>query len=325
MIIKSFEIHKINKLKYSIFLLYGANEGLKEESISNFFTKEYKGNILKYDEQEVIKNEIDFIISLTNESLFDDKKLIIISRVTEKITSLITQLVEKKIKDIIIVLNCGILEKKSKLRNLFEKSNYLICIPFYEDNYKSLKIYIEKFIKDKKINISQEMINILIERSKGDRANLKNELIKIENLFQTKKNISNHDIQKITNLVGNYSIFELSDCYLIKNKKKIINILNENNFNNEDCILIIRTILNKTKKILKIKNELNKNNNINQVINSHKPPIFWKDQEIVKKQVESWSTKDVKNIIYKILDLEIQIKKNYNTSVNLLSDFVSNY
>ena len=133
------------------------------------------------------------------------------------------------------------------------------------------------------------------------------------------------DVQKLTNLAENYSVFELSDNYLAKNSKKISHILNENNYNSDDCILILRTILNKSKRLLKLKNELNKNKNIDLVLSSFRPPIFWKEKEIVKKQIQSRSNEEVKKIIYKINDLELIIKKNSTNSLNFVSDFILNY
>ena len=112
------------------------------------------------------------------------------------------------------------------------------------------------------------------------------------------------------------------DNCLAKNSKKTINILNENNFNNEDCILITRVFLNKAKKILILAKEFEKNNNIDLTISSAKPPIFWKDKEITKQQIYMWKTKKIKNLIYKINEIEFHLKKNLGNSVNLITDFL---
>ena len=184
---------------------------------------------------------------------------------------------------------------------------------------------INNFLKENKFSLSQEIKNILIERSTGDRMNLKNELLKLKNLSISKNKISNEDVLKLSNLAENYSVFELSDNYLAKNSKKVSNILNENNYTNDDCILIIRTILSKSKRLLKIKHELDNDENIDQVISSFRPPIFWKEKDIVKKQAQSWSTNEVKEIIYKINDLEAIVKKNTANSMLFVSNFVSNY
>ena len=324
MIIKSFELAKIKSQNNKFVLLYGSNSGHKSEIINNYLTENFLGEILRIDENEVINNE-NFITELLTKSLFDDNKIIVISRVTEKISDIILEILERDLEGITIILNSGILEKNSKLRKLFEKENHLTAIPFYEDNNRNLISIAQSFFQEKKLKVSQEVINLLVERSKGDRGNLKNELNKISNLSLTNKNINIDTVTKLTNLAENYSVFELSDNYLAKNSKKVSHILNENNYNSEDCILILRTILNKAKRLLRLKDQVEKHKNIDMVLSSFKPPIFWKEKEIVKKQVESWSFKEINRIIYKINDVEILIKKNSNSSINFVSDFVRNY
>ena len=325
MIIKSFELEKIISLNFNIHLIYGNNEGIKQDIISNFYKKNYEGEVLKYDEQDILTNKDEFISSLLNKSLFETEKLIIISRGTDKLTTVINELLVRKEIGAKIIIKSSNLEKKSKLRNLFEKEKNVICTPVYEDDSRSLNFIINNFLKDYKLSLSQEIKNILIERSNGDRINLKNELSKLKNLSITKKKLSIEDVLKLSNLAENYSVFELSDNYLAKNSKKVSNILNENNYSSDDCILIIRTILNKSKRLLKIRNEVDNNKNIDQVISTIKPPIFWKEKEIVKKQAQSWSTNEVKDIIFKINDLEALVKKNTATSILFVSNFISNY
>ena len=325
MIIKSFELEKIISLNLNIHLIYGNNEGIKQDIINNYYKKNYKGDILKYDEQDILTNKDEFISNLLNKSLFENEKLIIISRGTDKLTTVIDEVLERKEITAKIIIKSSNLEKKSKLRNLFEKEKNVICTPVYEDDSRSLNFIINNFLKDYKLSLSQEIKNILIERSNGDRINLKNELSKLKNLSITKKKLSIEDVLKLSNLAENYSVFELSDNYLAKNSKKVSNILNENNYSSDDCILIIRTILNKSKRLLKIRNEVDNNKNIDQVISTIKPPIFWKEKEIVKKQAQSWSTNEVKDIIFKINDLEALVKKNTANSMLFVSNFISNY
>ena len=325
MIIKSFEIDKIKLTKNNLILLYGSNQGHKNQVIKELFVKVFNGQISRLDESEILNNYEEFISSLINKSLFEDHKLIIISRTSEKIIKLVNEILERNVENIKIILNSDNLEKKSKLRALFEKEKNLTCIPFYEDNEKNLSSLAQTFFRNKKIKVSQEIINLLVGRSRGDRANLFNELNKIEILSITKKNIDLDDVLKLTNLSENYSVFELVENYLAKNKKQVSKILNENNFANDECILILRTILNRSKRLLKLKESENETGNIDLTISSFKPPIFWKEKDLVKKQIQSWSRNEVKKIIYKVNDLEILIKKNSNNSLNFVSDFVSNY
>ena len=250
MIIKSFEVEKIKSIKKDLILIYGSNQGHKNQVIKELFEKLFKGKISRFDENEILNNYEEFISGLINKSLFEDYKLIIISRTSDKILKLVNEILERKIEKIKIIINSDNLEKKSKLRSLFEKEKELVCIPFYEDNDKSLSIIALNFFRQKNIKVSQEIINLLIGRSRGDRGNLINEPNKIENLSITKKNIDMEDITKLTNLSENYSVFELAENYLAKNKKQVSKILNENNFANDECILILRTILNRSKRLL---------------------------------------------------------------------------
>ncbi len=325
MIIKSFELDKLNLIKSNLHLIYGNNEGIKEDIINKYYLNNFDGDVLKYEEQEILSNKDEFISSLLTKSLFDNKKLIIISRATDKLFVLFSEFLEREISDIQIIIKSSTLEKKSKLRSIFEKEKQMICTPVYEDDTRSLNFYIQNFLREKKLNLSQEIKNLLIERSKGDRINLKNELSKLKNLSISKKTLDVEDVIKLSNIAENYTVFELSDNYLAKNSKKVSNILNENNYSSEDCILIIRTILNKSKRLLKIRTEIDNNKNIDQVLSNFKPPIFWKEKDIIKKQVKLWSSKEIKELIFKINSLEISVKKNSINSILFVSDFVSSY
>ena len=138
---------------------------------------------------------------------------------------------------------------------------------------------------------------MIVNKSNGDRGILKNELQKIE-MFLHNNKLNSTNLLKLINIAENYSISELVDHCLAKNEKKINNILSENNFSNEDCIIIVKTFLNKSKKILKLSSEFEKNKNMDLTISSAKPPIFWKDKEITKKQITKWKPNKIKKLIY---------------------------
>ena len=324
MIQKTFEINKIDLNKYKLYLFYGENEGYKNEIIKNKFEKNYPNQIYKYDEKEILEKKNEFFNSILTKSFFESEKIIIVNRASDKIKDIIEEISLKNIEDIKIVLSANILEKKSKLRNFFEKEKNTICIAFYADTLQTLSGIAIKFFKEKKISLSQEIINLIVERSKGNRENLNNELIKIENFSKSGKKISNEQILKLTNLAENYNSSELTDCCLAKNSKKTVNILNENNYTNEDCILILRTLLHKTKRLLKLQQEANNNKNIDQVIKNFKPPIFWKDKEIVKQQMYHWPLGKINDMIISISKVELLLKKNTTNSLNILSDFIIN-
>jgi DNA polymerase-3 subunit delta len=322
MILKSYEINKINLDNHKIVLLYGKNEGHKNESIRLITNKRVKS--INYEEKEILENTTNFLESIFSVSLFDNEKIILIKRATDKILKIIEEISIKDLNDTKIIINSDNLEKKSKLRSLFEKDKKLACIPFYEDNNQSLNNLAINFIREKNIKISQETVNLIVERARGDRGNLNNELQKLEALSQTRKKITQEDIFNLTNLSEDYGIFELVDNYLAKNKIKVSKILNENNFVNDDCILILRTLLNRSKRLLKLKNIQKEKDSIDDVISSYKPSIFWKEKDLVKQQIKNWSEKEIKEKIYQISNLEILTKKN-TSSINLVSDLISNY
>ena len=320
MIIKSFEINKIDFDQNKLVLFYGKNEGFKNEATNNLIKE--KDEVTKYEEKEILENINNFIESILSKSLFESEKIIIIKRVTDKILKIIDEIDSKNIEDIKIILNADNLEKKSKLRSLFEKDKKYVCVPFYPDTEQTLSKLTFNFLKKKNISISQSNINLIVNKCNGDRETLLNELNKIEYFSKNGKKITAENIAKLTNLIENHGISELIDNCLAKNKKKIINILNENNFNNEDCILITRTFLNKAKKILKLSSEFQNNKNIDLTISSAKPPIFWKDKEITKQQIYKWTPENIKQLIYKLSEIELLIKKNINNSINLITDFI---
>ena len=323
MIVKPYELNKI-KGDLKFFLIYGKNEGLKNQHIKQLLDKNNDSNNTKYDEKEILENEDIFFESILSNSLFENEKSIVINRATDKIHEIIINLIERNTDGITIIINANVLEKKSKLRKLFEKEKNLACIATYPDTNEILSNLALAFFKKIKISISQQNINLIVDKCGGDRLNLENELEKIKIYLTEKKSISSEEISKLINLSENHTFYELIDNCLAKNANKTINILNENNFSNEDCIIILRTFLLKAKKILSLSIEYDKNRDINQTINSAKPPIFWKEKDIVKTQLNKWKPEKIRELIYLINDIELQIKKNYNNSILLVTDFILN-
>ena len=322
MIIKNFELKKIEKNNANLVLLYGENEGFKQKIINDFFTKSFDGEIKRHDEEEIFIKYDEFISNLLNKSFFSDKKLLIFSRTSEKILKFIEEIKSKKLKDIKIIINSKSLDKKSKLRSFFEKDENCICIPFYEDDEKILYQIASNFFSSHKITISREMINLIIQRCRGDRQNLDNELAKISSLIHSRKKLTTEDILKLTNLAENFSISELIDNCLAKNTNKVNRILNENKFSSDECILILRTLLFKTKRLLELTRKCTDNKNIDLTISSFKPPIFWKDKEIIKNQIMNWKINEVENLLVNIKNTEIIVKKHAANSLNLVLDFI---
>ena len=175
MIIKFFEKEKIDKVGLDFYLVYGDNEGQKED-ILQCILKNYNGLTNKYDEKEFLESKNEILSSLLNKSFFENNKAFIIFRSTDKSIGFIEEMLEKKITDTKIILLSERLDKKSKIRNFFEKSKSTGCIPVYPDDNNTLSKIATSRFKKNQISISRECIDMIVQKSSGDRNNLKNEI-----------------------------------------------------------------------------------------------------------------------------------------------------
>ena len=321
MILKSYEIDNKKISKFNFFLVYGENEGLKKELI-NKIKSDRTGKQIKYEESEILKNKSNFNSAIKNKSLFEEKRIFLIERCTEKLSDILLEISEN-LSDDLIIINFGQLEKRSKLRNQLEKSEHAVVIPTYKDSSQSLINIAKSFFSENKISISYETLNLLVNRSNGDRGHLRQELNKISNYLSDKKIISLKEIHALTNLSENYSADELADTCLSKNIKKTYEILNENNYTDEDIFVILRVFLRKSKKILNLLESINNMNNVDKVITEYRPPIFWKEKPVIKKQLQLWTCGEIKNLIFGLNEIEIKIKKNNSLSMILMKNFIN--
>ena len=322
MILKSTEISKNFSKNIKFYLLYGVNTGYIEEAINDIIKHKNTKNIFTYNEDEIISNIGAFNESILNKSFFDNDKFIIINRGSDKILGIIEYLILKKITDTTILIKTSTLEKKSKLRIFFEVNKETLCIPFYEDDHRSLVMVAQKFFLENNIKISAQNINYIVEKSKNSRIDLKNELEKISIFYNRNKSFEFKDIVKLTNSAKNYDLSGLADKLLSNNKKKTINIINENIASSEDSIIIIRSILFKLKRLKKIKREILKQKNEEEVISSFRPLIFWKEKKIIKEQLKILSLGEINGFIKKINYLELLVKQNTNLSNILTNNFI---
>ena len=322
MILKLSDLSKNLSKPNKFYLLHGSNSGQIEETINKLLKPKLSKNIFNYDEDEIIMNVELFEENIYNKSFFDSDKLIIINRASDKILEIIEKLVSQKIKETTILIKANILEKKSKLRSFFERNEETISIAFYNDDYKSLLVIAQNFFIKKKIKISLQNINFIIEKSKNNRISLRNELEKIEIFYKKKSSIKYEDIIKLTNSSQNINISEITDHCLLKNKKKTINIFNENILASEDNILILRSFLFKLKRLKKLKEDIDKQKSQEQAISSFRPMIFWKDKDIIKKQLKILTLKEIKIFLKKINEVELVIKKNSIFADKINNNFI---
>ena len=322
MILKSYEIQKANIDKINFILFYGLNQGAKDDEISQIINNNSNKTLSRYDEKEIEDNLDGFYENILSNSLFEKEKIILIRRCTDKILKKLEYLEEKNISDILIIIEASNLDKKSKLRSYFEKNKKHLCVAFYPDTQETLLTIANQFFKKNEIIISNFNTSLLVNKCNGDRGILKNELNKIKFFTLNGKKLTSENLINLTNLIENYSIAELVDNCLAKNNKKIINILCDNNFNNEDSIIITRIFLQKAKRLLKLSEDYSENKDLNKTISNAKPPIFWKDKEIVKRQINNWNIRQIKELIFSLNDIELQIKKSFFNPVNAVSNFI---
>ena len=327
MLIKSYEISKKNLNSLNFFLIYGENIGLKQDIAKSVLELKEKKNgkykQLEFEEEEIIKNQNNFFNLIFSGSLFDEKKVIFINRTTDKLFNLISEISKKDVEDILIFFKADLLEKKSKIRKLFEKDKNLVCVACYQDsNFDLIKI-INDEIKQTKIKLSTESINLLIERASGDRNNLKNEINKLKSFALNKQVISYDQVKELTNMARNYQNDYIVNICLNGDKKRLNKTLGENNFLLDDFFILLKTFSKKIHRLLKIKILNSSENNIDQIFNQIRPPIFWKEKEDVKKQVGLWNEKKLNLVIKKINEIELNCKKNHELATNITLAFLS--
>ena len=327
MLIKSYEVSKKNLNFINFFLIYGENIGLKQDVVKSVLelkeNKNEKYKQFEFEEEEIIKNQNNFFNLIFSGSLFDKKKTIFINRTTDKLFNLIREISKRNVEDILIFFKADQLEKKSKIRNLFEKDKNLICVACYKDNNIDLIKVINDEIKQTKIKLSAESINLLAERASGDRNNIRNEIDKLKSFGLNKQVISYDQVKELTNMAGNYQNDYIVNICLNGDKKRLNKTLRENNFHLEDFFILLKTFSKKIHRLLKIKILNRSEKNIDQIFNQIRPPIFWKEKEDVKKQVELWNEKKLNLIIKKINEIELNCKKNHELSTNITLDFLA--
>ena len=329
MIIKSYEIQKnsSNFLKYKIFLLYGENVGLKKD-IKEFIKKtatqkDSKIEFLNLYENDITNNEKEFYNSIYSGSLFSNKKIITINNGTEKLFKHVSYVLDNYPENIYLIIFSDILEKKSKLRNLFEKSEKAYCIPCYLDSDKDLGLIAFNELKKNSISLSRESINLLIEKSNSDRNNLKNEIDKIKSFAHDKKEINFEELKSLINFSGEYKSDKLINeclCGNISQYKKVLSDLYTNAINQ---VFILRILSNKIRRLLNMKKMQDDYSNLDALLNATKPPIFWKEKPLIKKQLSIWSLNDLNTTLEEISNTELICKKNPNISKVIFFNFFS--
>ena len=322
MILKSYNLEKSLKTleKYKIFLFYGENEGLKRDFKINLRNSYKDCEILNFYQDDITKNENNLINEVKNRSLFDKNKIIFISQVNDKILSIIENILDE-IGDEKVFLFSDILDKKSKLRSFFEKSDICGVSACYKDNEIAIRSIILKKLSNIK-GVSTEIVNLIIRNTNLDRNKVNNEVDKIISCFQN----SSLDFDKVNALLNqgtNDDFNLLKDEALNGNKNRTNQLLSDTVFSAENNIYYLNLINQRIQKLLIIENLKQSGQNTEAVISNLKPPVFWKDKPMILSQSRKWNKEKIQNALKKTLEIEIDLKtKNIRNKDVLIKNLI---
>jgi len=314
MLYKSYLIeNNFSNLKEKISLFYGENLGLKNDFKRIIKEVNSEDEILYFNQDEIIQNNNVLIKEITNVSLFEKKKIFFVENINDKFLDLVME-IEKIVADNKLFLFADILEKKSKLRNYFEKSEICAAIPCYADNDLSLKKLIQSKLEEYS-GLTGSNINMILDSTNSDRSKLNNELEKIKTLFQDKI-IKSEKLDLLLNNKSNEDFNKLKDQAFLGNKIATNKLLSETIIDNEKNIFYLNMI---NQRLYKISETLNKNGKtVEAKINSLKPPIFWKDKPNFISQVKKWNKSKINNVLNETYIVEKEIKSNSIINKNVL-------
>tara|TARA_B100001057_G_scaffold486463_1_gene567691 strand:+ start:3015 stop:4007 length:993 start_codon:yes stop_codon:yes gene_type:complete len=312
---KSYLLEKnIDLLKENIILFYGENLGLKNDLKFKIKSENKDAEVIDFSQEEISKNEELFFGELFNISLFNKEKIFCINQANDKILELIKEIEEKKDTPKIYLFS-ELLDKRSKLRSYFEKSNALGIVPCYADNEITLKKIILGKLEGY-TGLSSQNLNMIIDNCGLDRSKLNNELSKIAAFFENKI-IDTNKLETLLNLKINDSFDLLKDQALIGNKTKTNKLISDTILENEKNIFYLNIINQRLMKLLEV-NKIKEKCNLDKAIEKMKPPIFWKDKAIFSLQAQKWDRRKLKRMLDKTYKLELKIKSNSQITPNLL-------
>ena len=314
MIYKSFIIEKnIDKLDKKIYLFYGENNGLKND-FKNKIKQFYKGyEVLNFYQEDILKDETIIFKEISNFSLFEDNKIIFISNTSDKLLNLLEKIINLKI-DSKVFLFAGQLEKKSKIRNYFEKSEKSGVIACYADTAITIKNIITKILKGYE-GLTPHNINLICENSNYNRTKLYNEMKKIITYFINKK-ITTEELEKILDAKINEDFSILRDEALLGNKNSTNRLLSDTVIDDDSIIYYLNSVNLRLNKLF----EVNKssNGNIELAVDTLKPTVFWKDKPKLISQAKIWDSQKLKNILKLSYSLEKRFKTNSTVNKKIL-------
>jgi|TARA_B110000444_G_scaffold230416_1_gene237623 DNA polymerase III subunit delta len=317
MILKSYLVERnVEILKnYQATIIYGVNNGTKDDIKEQIKDQNKDCEIITFFENDISKKDLLYE-NTTNQSLFASKKIIFIQEASDKIFDEISACLQKENKEVQIYIFSENLEKKSKLRNFFEKDKKLASIACYEDNERTLLNYINRELKEFK-GLTGEITNIIINNSNLDRKIIKNELIKIKTFFSEKK-INKDQIIEILNIKNDGGFDDIRDKALMGEKLKVNKLLSETEILNDEAFFYLNNLSHRVMRLHEIFKGSKNNSEYDRILENLKPPIFWKDKPIIQQQLRKWNLKKIEEMLFKIAETEILMKKNSYIKNNVI-------
>jgi DNA polymerase-3 subunit delta len=308
-ILKSYIVEQnVEILKnYKATLIHGQNDGIKDDIKEEIKNINKSWDIINFFENELLKNNLLYE-NTTNRSLFSEKKIIFIHEASDKVFDQVKECLEKENNEIKIYIFADKLEKKSKLRSLFEKDKKLATFPCYEDNERTLITYVNSRLRNFK-GLTGEITNIIINNSIMNRGIIKNELKKIIGFFSEKK-INKEQILEILNIKSDGDFSEIRDKALMGEKTKINKLLSETEILEDNTFFYLNSLNYRITRLHEITKISKHKENYEEVLEGLKPPVFWKDKPIILQQLKKWSRKKLEEVLVKIGETEILMKKN---------------
>jgi len=300
--------------QYFCTLMHGENEGIKDDIKENYLKRTNKVEKIVLFQEDILKNKNILYDHIFNTSLFNDNKLVIIHEVSDKIYNEINDIINCKNKSIRFLLIAGILDKKSKIRKMFETKKELATFACYKDNERTLNNYVRNLLINYK-GLSQETVNLIISNSNLDRKLIKNEVKKIIIFFSDKVIIKNQ-LEELLNIKSNSEFDQIRDAVLMGEKIKTNKLMNEIEFVTEKNFYYINSLSYRVSKLIEIKNF--NTSDYETAVESIKPKIFWKDKPTYINQLKKWKLKDLKIALNKIAETELSIKKNSHIRGDIL-------
>ena len=323
MIVKSFGVNFKELLKKNFTLLYGENSSFIFE-IEQKIIKEAKNNnglvVKKYQEEYFLQNKDVFEQFINSESLFGDQELVIISESTDKILEIFDNTIASTNNKKIIFLS-SLLTKRSKLRNLAETETDFNCIACYDDTPVQLQSILLQKLKDNKISVSREFLNSIFEVNSLNRQDINDAITKIQ-LIQSTSNIKEENLKNIFYSSSHNDNFEIINFCLLGDKKNINKVLSNIYIQGINFNEILAALKYKVNKLIEISVSNTSDLNVNQLVENYKPPIFWKEKNMVKEQLRRWTNGELNKLMEIIYETEINCKKNYEISNTILQQFI---